>query len=275
MPVGWYDRVKGQWIPAPNGRVIKVVGIPGGLADLDTDGDDRADTAAVLGALGIDAAERAKLAEIYSPGQSLWRVPLDHFTPWDCNWPYGPPPGASGPDGPGAQPDAPGPDDDPCKRSGSTIGCETQTLGEAIPVTGTPFSLHYQSERTPGYAAGRSLKVDLTKATVPPGVKRVRLSIVVAGKRYERIFAPTPNQRFAYTWDGRDAFGHADQGVQKATVTLSYVYDAFYYRPYLGLSNSFGLRPEYPSPSPARGWNLVSSRHRASTSKPGAQTERL
>ncbi|XP_070560322.1 teneurin-3-like [Ptychodera flava] len=35
--------------------------------------------------------ELEALADLYTPGQKLWRVPIPHFTPWDCNWPYGPP----------------------------------------------------------------------------------------------------------------------------------------------------------------------------------------
>jgi len=254
VPVGYYDRVKGQWIPAPNGRVIKVVSVTGGMVDLDTDGNGTADTPAVLAALGIDDAERVKLAEIYSAGQSLWRVPLDHFTPWDCNWPYGPPAGAygppagaGGPDGPVAGPDQPDPKDDSCKVGGSIIACEPQTLGEAVPITGTPFSLHYQSQRAPGFAAGRSLKVDLTKSVLPPGVKRIKLAITLAGKRYERTFLPMPNQRVGYTWDGLDGFGRPVQGRQTATVTVGYVYDAVYYAARADFDRSFALASGVPT----------------------------
>ncbi len=247
VPVGYYDRQKGQWIAAPNGRVIKVVAVNGGLADLDTNGDGNADTAAALAALGVTEAERAKLAALYSPGQSLWRVPLDHFTPWDCNWPYGPPPGAKPPTGADGESDDQETKDDPCKRGGSTIACEPQTLGEAVAISGAPFSLHYQSERTPGYVAGRSLKVNLTESDVPPGVKRVKLAISVAGKRIEQTFAPAPNQRFAYTWDGRDAFGRAVQGKQKATVSVSYDYDAVYYAVRGEFERSFALASGVPT----------------------------
>ncbi|TAL09582.1 MAG: hypothetical protein EPO03_02295, partial [Porticoccaceae bacterium] len=39
VPVGWYDREKATWIPADNGKVIKILGIDAsGLAALDTDG---------------------------------------------------------------------------------------------------------------------------------------------------------------------------------------------------------------------------------------------
>ncbi|WP_295433562.1 PKD domain-containing protein [uncultured Thiodictyon sp.] len=247
VPVGYYDRVKGQWIAAPNGRVIKVVGVTGAMADLDTDGGGSADSPAVLAALGIDDAERVKLAQIYSVGQSLWRVRLDHFTPFDYNWPYGPPAGASGPTGPGAKPGI-----TPTKQPrntgcGSVIGCEPQTLGEAVAIAGTPFSLHYQSQRTPGYQVGGSLSVDLTEAVVPPGVKRVKVAVSVAGKRVEQNFAPVANQHVNYTWDGRDAFGRATTGEQKATVSVSYVYDAVYYASPTAFAQSFGLASGEPT----------------------------
>ena len=44
-----------------------------------------ADDAAQLTALGVTAEERARIATLYTAGQSLWRVPLTHFSPWDCN----------------------------------------------------------------------------------------------------------------------------------------------------------------------------------------------
>src|SRR5215468_1044728 len=51
VPVGAYDREQGIWIPSPNGRIIRIVSITAGLADLDIDGDGMADNA--LAALGI------------------------------------------------------------------------------------------------------------------------------------------------------------------------------------------------------------------------------
>ena len=44
-------------------------------------------------------------ATLYAAGQTLWRVPMTHFSPWDCNWPYGPPP----PNPPGPAPGLPPP----------------------------------------------------------------------------------------------------------------------------------------------------------------------
>jgi hypothetical protein len=84
VPVGYYDRAKSAWVPSENGRIIKILSVAGGLADLDTNGDGQADAAATLAALGVSDAERAQLASLYAVGQSLWRVPITHFTPWDC-----------------------------------------------------------------------------------------------------------------------------------------------------------------------------------------------
>lgn len=86
VPSGSYDRVKGQWIPEASGKVIKILSISSGLADLDTDGDDVADGSTVLAALNITDDERTTLATQYTTGQSLWRVPMNHFSTYDWNW---------------------------------------------------------------------------------------------------------------------------------------------------------------------------------------------
>lgn len=84
VPAGYYDRSRGTWVPSQNGRVIKILSVTNGLANLDTDGNGTADNAATLAALGITDAERQQLAALYQPGQSLWRTPVTHFTPWDA-----------------------------------------------------------------------------------------------------------------------------------------------------------------------------------------------
>jgi hypothetical protein len=83
VPIASYDRQRGVWVPSPNGRIIRLLGITGGLADLDLDGSGQAAGAAALSALGITDAERQQLAGLYQPGQSLWRVPVWHFSPFD------------------------------------------------------------------------------------------------------------------------------------------------------------------------------------------------
>lgn len=226
VPSGYYDRQIGQWIASANGRVIKVLGISGGLADLDTDGDAVTDDATKLAALGISDLERARLALLYTAGQTLWRIPVTHFTPWDWNWPFGPPLDAVSPP---ARPRNNPQIRRPTRRCGSVIGCEEQTLGESIPVAGTPWSLHYQSERTPGRREAYTLEIPISVASVPASLMEMRVSVSLAGKLYQASYAPAPNVVFSVLWDGRDAYGRLLYGEQTATVKVDYVYPLVYY----------------------------------------------
>jgi hypothetical protein len=83
VPHGSFDEQAGRWLAEPDGRVVEIVGVSGAVADLDIDGNDAgaAEDATELAALGIDAAERGKLAELYAVGQQLLRVPMQHFSP--------------------------------------------------------------------------------------------------------------------------------------------------------------------------------------------------
>ena len=97
VPMGYYDRQKSVWIASNNGQVIKILSLTNSLAELDTDGDGIVDNGTTL---GVTYAERQSLAGLYPSGQSLWRVPLTHFSTGDSNWPGGPPDDATGPDQP-------------------------------------------------------------------------------------------------------------------------------------------------------------------------------
>ena len=232
VPAGYYDRGVGQWIAAENGRVIQILEINTGQADLDVDGDGVADTGTPLSELGVTDAERAQLAVLYSPGQSLWRVPTRHFTPWDHNWPFGPPEDAIAP-GPENKPEK---DDDPveegtCESPGSIIECQNQVLGERVGVTGIPFSLNYRSNRVPGRTVSRSIQIPLSGASVPGSLEGIVLTVEVAGQRHKQGFPGEPNQTTSFTWDGLDVYGRVVQGSQNATVRISYVYEAVYLEP--------------------------------------------
>ena len=232
VPVGFYDRQVGMWIPSDNGRVIKVLSITSGLANLDLDGSGQAAGASALAALGITDAERQQLAILYTPGQSLSRVPITHFSPCDSNYPFYPLPGTlSGDD---AAPDQPPPQgnlpiDPPECQGGSVIECQNQIVGEVVDVTGTPFTLHYQSDRVPGRQA--TLKIFLTGNTIPKTLKRIELEVRVAGRLFKPSLVIAPNQTYTFTWDGRDAYGRPVQGIQPVTVRLGYVYDVVYGQP--------------------------------------------
>jgi RHS repeat-associated protein len=263
VPTGYYDRALGRWIPSANGRVIQILGITGGVPDLDTDGDGLVDDAVTLAALGITSAEAQTIAARYFIGETLWRVPVTHFTPWDCNWPHGPPPGASGPFGGAASgggtsagsPD-PKPDDpidDPCEQPGSIIECQNQILGEEIPVIGTPIHLVYRSSRVPGRTAAFSIHIPLAGAVLPPNLVRIELDIEVAGRSFTESFSCpcAPDAATDFVWDGKDVFGRRPQGESPVLVRVGYVYDAVYLQP--TNENAFASYPGFGvSTVPAR-----------------------
>jgi RHS repeat-associated protein len=231
VPSGYYDRENGKWIGSEDGRVIKIVGIQDGLAEIDVDGSGLPADATALQNLGVTDEERRKLAGLYQPGQSLWRVPVTHFSPHDYNWPYGPPPDAGPPGQP--PPDdgtgAPAPD---CV-GGSVIECQNQVLREYLNVSGAPFRLHYGSDRVEGYKAARSLDIPLSVVSTPPGsLTRIDLEVEVAGQRFKTSFPPPREEklRYTYTWNGKDAYGRAITGEQDVTYKVGYVYSFVYHK---------------------------------------------
>ena len=226
VPTGSYDRAEQRWEGSDNGRVVALVGESDGRAELDVDGSGDASGQAQLDALGITDGELRRLAELYEPGDSLWRVPMEHFTPWDHNWPYGPPPGARGPD---LWFDGLGMLDDCATCEGSVIEAENQVLGEELALAGTPHSLHYRSDRAAGFTGSLEETIPVTGDTVPAGVTRVDLTIEIAGRRFEESFAPAPDLEYAFQWDGKDAFGRRVDDTAELTARVSYVYAAARY----------------------------------------------
>jgi RHS repeat-associated protein len=228
VPLGSYDQATGSWVPAASGVVIEILSEDGGAAQIDVDGDGIADTGAALSALGITAAELESLAATYEVGDSLWRVQLPHFSGWDINWGFGPPPDA-GPGG-GGNPgdDGGGGGDGPggCQQSGSIIRCQRQSLGEDLRIAGTPYSLHYESDHQLGRQP--TLPIPLSGATLPGPVKEIDLEVDVAGRVFQQSFPPEANQITSFTWDGNDSYGRMLQGLQPITVRIGNTYDGVY-----------------------------------------------
>ncbi len=233
VPLGYYDKKLDMWVPSENGRVIRILSATDGSADLDIDGSGNIAGPQALAKLGITAEEQTRLAQLYSKGQSLWRLPVSHFTSWDANWGWGPPPGAL----PlllditlwavGLSND----DSDPCTEKGSIIECQNQILGESIPVAGTSFDLHYSSDRTPGRKAAYTMKIPLSEDTIPRDLKRIELQVQVAGRIFKESFDPNPNQSYTFAWDGKDGYGRILQGKHPVAINVGYVYDGLYQDP--------------------------------------------
>ncbi|HEB89302.1 MAG TPA: hypothetical protein ENI85_07005, partial [Deltaproteobacteria bacterium] len=215
-PFGYYDYEAATWIPSDDGIVLRIASIDAGLATVEP-------------SMALSDDERAALAATYPVGQELWRVPVPHFSEADINWPRGFPADADGAPFLGLNVPIGELAGKPACASGSVIECETQVLGESVPLVGTPFDLNYRSDRVPGRAAKRTIRIPVTTDAPPASLKGVEITIDVAGQRHEMSFPPTPSQPPAsFTWDGKDAYGRDVNGSTTARVRIGWVYDAFY-----------------------------------------------
>ena len=227
VPAGYYDAEQGVWVAAESGVIIEVLDTTGGYADIDVDGSGLAADSAALDELGITEVELEELAALYTVGETLWRVPLSHFTPYDLNMSATPPNDAVPPDGAGL--DDNGLEDDVCYEDGSIIECQNQILGESVPITGTPFSLDYRSHRTPGWRVGQTLPIRVSGEEVPESLKRIELVVQIGGRLWEYTLSHCPDQVFTFEdWNGLDAYGREIQGRVPVQVSIGYVYGMLY-----------------------------------------------
>ena len=241
VPVGYYDRDRGVWVPSENGVVVRLLDTDSnGIVDaLDADGDDQPDDLNDDGSfadevIGLEDSSR------YAPGATFWRTAVTHFTPWDCNWPYGPPEDATAPN-PDGIPDAEAPINDADNgindaNNGlneentdcisSYIKKRGRVFHEDIPIPGTGMTLHYASNRVDGYQ--QVITVPASGDTVPESLKSITVEVELAGRTLTQTLEPLPNQQAQFVWDGLDYLGR-EAGTVDADVAVGFVYDAVYY----------------------------------------------
>ncbi len=274
VPVGSYSFRQASWNPEDNGRVIKILSTAGGIATIDIDGSGNPANDTALLELGITSAERASLAATYASGTQLWRYRVLHFTPWDCNFPFGPDPsdrpppeppeddpddgdpendpepgdGAPCSDGEACTDDPNRPeddeDDDPCDevKSGSIIYCTSRSLGEQLAVAGTDLTLNYHSRRVPARSlvgvSGVKTRVRMTEPELPAGLVSARLRIFALGQRYEFTAPLVANHIQSVDLQLRDTYNRAWRGVLKPQFELEYRYPTRF-------SNFFGTSSKF------------------------------
>ncbi|HKY34870.1 MAG TPA: RHS repeat-associated core domain-containing protein [Polyangiaceae bacterium] len=222
IPLGYYQRGEGNWQGEAPGRVIEILGVTDGEADVDADGDGEADDEDTLLDLHVYHGVRRELARRYEPGAKIWHLPVWHFSPHSADIATVPPPGAVAPTTGGAMAR---PLDEPT-RHGSLL-VERGALGEAfsLGLAGTPYSLRYQSDRGIEYRNGFRIEFPAIGDEVPEGLKRVSVRVNIAGQTLRQTLDPKANVKAELDWNGKDAFGRTVQGQQRARVTLSYIYD--------------------------------------------------
>jgi RHS repeat-associated protein len=220
VPVGWYDRQNNMWVPSKNAYVMKVIGIQDSSALIDLNGDGLADNDFLHDSLNFSVNDFKSVAENYPTGSSFWSTEANHFTIYDCNGQLNSI--KKGPEGGKPKPKI------PCENTGggSIIFIQSQTLCETIPVSGTPFSLWYESDRS--HDRNEVLDISLSGDSLPSGLKRIELYVQIAGRTFKESFEPSPNLTKSFFWDGIDAYGRIGSGRQRLTYQVAYIYDIKY-----------------------------------------------
>jgi RHS repeat-associated protein len=244
VPVGYYDRDRGVWVPSDNGVVVMLLDTDGdGVVDaLDSDADNLPNDLNGDGSFS-DEVQGLQDSSRYQPGTSFWRFSVSHFTPWDCNWPYGPPKDATPPN-PEGEPDVDQQDDDdgPCGEDDQTpinsyVRDRSRVFHEDIAIPGTDMTLHYASDRVEGYKT--KISVPASGATVPASLKRIIVRVKVAGRLFVANLPPLPNQKSEFNWDGLDRLGRPVVDSVNAHVEIGFVYDAVYIAARASISRAF------------------------------------
>ena len=222
VPVGYYDRVQGVWVPSSNGIVMAVLGSTNGAALIDLHGTGQPETPDTLAANGFTAEELQTLAVLYPvAGKTLWRSRLPHndnVNGIDLNFGIGAPTVTGNTQGDK-------PKKNPCDPSQSKLGTlnfSAQTFSEQIPLVGLPFALNYNSARVPDYRVDDQITIPVAWQPPPnPCVNGpvcaigphyfnppigISVETDIAGEQPVQVY-PGTTQVVTVSWDGRDAYG--------------------------------------------------------------------
>ncbi len=248
VPSGYLDRARGAWVPSDDGLVIGIVATDGGAATVDTNGDGAAESSASLEALGFTPEELTLLAQLYAPGQSLWRVPLPHLSTWDFNRSDAPPPDAEPP-----QTIDRSDDERRCTCRDCDDGSPADQLSKhRIAPPGSPANLNYSSDRSPGRKGQNTVAARLSGESFPASVETMQVELEVAGRRIVEKFPPGANLEYKHLWDGKDAYGRTVQGMVRARYRVGYIYPTFYTTPSNTRPRNFGFFSNQPLPGNVR-----------------------
>ena len=213
VPLGSYRPSEARWRPEANAVVVQV--LAGGL---DVTGDMVADETLPL------VPSEASVLGASLPGGQYVRATTSHFSTedanyaWQCDGTCAPGVGAVA----GACPSG-------CKRPGSIIDVQNQTVSEAMPLAGTGLTAFLHGHRQP--RASFSLDVPLVTG-VDGGVKGAqagRVVLDIGGRQVTTEVADAGEGAVArVTWDGKDAWGRTVRGPVAGVVQSGFVYSVRY-----------------------------------------------
>ncbi|MBC8233690.1 putative Ig domain-containing protein [bacterium] len=241
VPVGYYDRDRGVWVPSDNGVVVKLLDTePDGIVDaLDADGDEQPDDLNDNQSFS-DEVTGLSDSQRYPPGSTFWRVPVTHFSPYDFNWPWGPPEDAIPPN-PEGEPDVDDQEDEilSCPiNMNSFVEARSRVFHEDIPIPGTDITLHYASNRIEGYKS--RITVPASGQGVPGSLMSIVVNVKVAGRLLSQSLPPLPYQKATFIWDGLDHLGRLVSMPTTAKVSIGFVYELVYYTAPIDFARAFG-----------------------------------
>ncbi len=243
VPVGYYDRNDGKWKASDNGIVVKLLDDNGdGIVDgLDATGDGKADDLNNNGDTTDEVAGIKDMPEIYKPGNTYFRTEITHFTPWDTNFPYGPPDGTVTPSCPTVY--------------ATNISCAiyedpiasqlpSDTGGKDIVINvSSPIIARDENGAVKTIKIGAD--IDLTNYKRKPDGAYAILDI--AGKRIKKNLEIGKVNHVTFLWDGKDARGREYNGKLKAKVTVAYRYKLVYYRSSLQFKQAWNRAGREPT----------------------------
>ncbi|GMS89781.1 hypothetical protein PENTCL1PPCAC_11956 [Pristionchus entomophagus] len=101
------------------------------------------------------------------------------------------------------------------------IVADSRTVADQLPIRGTSFSLVYDSARV----SSAGLTMRLTDDSVDSSLRLVHVHVEIAGRRQEMILAAKKMLRYAWNWNGLDAYGQKMEGRVMASVRIGYQWE--------------------------------------------------
>lgn len=222
IPLGYLNPSKGHWEAKNDGIVVRVLSHEAGKAVLDL-GDGQAASAANLAHHQIHESELEKLATLYQPGRSFWRMRLNHFSIYDAN-------GNGNDVNDNNNPDDPNNSDNDCapSKKGCIIDIVSGTVSESIDLPGTGAKLTYSSRRGGTRAENATFSVRVLGEELPDSDVTIEASWRIAGREFSQIVPHEPNATVEFTWDGKDQYGRQLFTEQTVIVKVRYLQPAPY-----------------------------------------------
>ena len=224
VPIGYYDRLLGEWVGSKNGVVVTLLDSNSdGLVDgVDYTGDGIADDVDGDGS----AIDETRGIENYPVGGVYWRGAFNHFTPVDFNWST-----LFGSDAAQASKFPVGTneedkDDNECNETNSYVDIKSSAFHEDIEIAGTTLTLHYNSQRTEGYK--HNINVRVSGDTVPATLVEMVVKVEIAGVTLEQKFLPQTNLEADFIWDGYNAAGKIERGEVNGVIKIGYAFPVNY-----------------------------------------------